>query len=297
MASETSAAVEPVLKEPSTDALLNEKTPQLSQDTPLAVSAPGNTDTETSQPTEKAAVVSPTRNIEFIEPIPGTPVRTPFTAPLPSSKPSPVPALTAEQQQKYDDLLKTVMDWDSIPVSSAKNAASEPLTDTERMWLTRECLLRYLRASKWNAAMAPKRLLATLTWRREYGLYTFTSEYIGPENETGKQVILGYDIEARPCLYLIPSKQNTARSDKQLHHLVYMLERVIDLMVPDQETLALLINYKNSSGGGNPSVTQGKQTLDILQGHYPERLGRALISDRKPIRLFRHQKCNADRST
>lgn len=145
------------------------------------------------------------------------------------------------------------------------------------MWLTRECLLRYLRATKWNAAEAPKRLLGTLIWRREYGLAKHTASYISPENETGKQVILGYDIAARPCLYLNPAKQNTKKSERQIQHLVFMLERVIDLMIPGQETLSLLVNFKESSSGSNPSVGQGRQTLNILQTHYPERLGRALV--------------------
>jgi hypothetical protein len=272
------AAIAP--PEPSTDSLLNEKAAQLPTETLPTVSAADSTVKDAAQPTEEASVPLKS-DPEFVEPIPGSPVRTPFTAPLPSCKPSPAPALTAEQQQKYDELLATVSTWDTIPVSSAKDAATEPITDTERMWLTRECLLRYLRATKWNAAQTTKRLLASLIWRREYGLYKFTPEYIGTENETGKQVILGYDKESRPCLYLNPSKQNTARSDKQLHHLVYMLERVIDLSVPGQETLALLISFKNTGSGGGPSVAQGKQTLDILQGHYPERLGRALISERK----------------
>jgi len=281
MASETPVAVLP--QEPPVDTVLNEKAAQQPQDTPLAASTAGSTTDEAALPTEKLKA-SPAIDPEFIEPVPGNPVRKPFTAPLPSCKPSPAPALTAEQQQKYDELLATVSAWESVPASSARDAAAEPITDGERMWLTRECLLRYLRASKWNTPFAAKRLLATLTWRKEYGVYTFTPEYISPENETGKQYILGFDNEGRPCLYLNPGKQNTARSDKQLHHLVYMLERLIDIMAPGQESLALLITFKYSSsgsGGGTPSVAQGKQTLDILQGHYPERLGRALISDCK----------------
>jgi hypothetical protein len=56
-----------------------------------------------------------------------------------------------------------------------------------------------------------------------------------------------------------------------------MLERVIDLMGPDQETLALLVNFKETKSGQNATIGQAKQTLDILQNHYPERLGRALV--------------------
>lgn len=112
-------------------------------------------------------------------------------------------------------------------------------------------------------------------------MHTFTPDYISPENETGKQQILGYDINARPCLYMNPGKQNTDKSERQIQHTVFMLERVIDMMGPGQETTALLINFKNSSSSKSPSLGQGKQVLNILQQHYPERLGRALISDCK----------------
>lgn len=234
------------------------------------------------------------------EAIPPTgPVKVPFPHPLPHCTPVAQPELTPDQIKKYDDLLKLVETWTEIPVKSGRWAKKEPITADEKLWLTKDCLLRYLRATKWSATEAPKRLLATLTWRREYGVYTFTPDYVSPENETGKQVILGFDNNARPCLYLNPSKQNTAKSDRQLHHLVFMLERVIDLMVPGQESTALLINFKETGSGSAsvPSVGQGKETLNILQGHYPERLGRALISERMSIPLLSQTLLTAINST
>ena len=209
--------------------------------------------------------------------------------PLPGCKPTPRPDLTPDQQRKYDALLETVKSWTSIPTTSAKRSPLEPLSADDRLWLTRECLLRYLRATSFHSVdAAVKRLLTTLTWRREYGLSKFTPEYISIENETGKQSIVGFDNEGRPCLFMNPSRQNTNPSERQLHHLVFMMERAIELMPPGQETMALLINFKDSSSGKNPSVGQGRQTLHILQGHYPERLGKALISERKCLsRLYR----------
>ena len=242
--------------------------------------APSSSASSFKDAPEEAEVVKTEEAV--IPETPTGPVKVPFPHPLPHCNPVSQPDLTPEQIKKYDDLLKLVETWTEIPVKAGRWAKKEPIMDEEKLWLTKECLLRYLRATKWSPTEAPKRLLASLTWRREYGLYTFTPEYISPENETGKQVILGFDNDARPCLYLNPSKQNTAKSDRQLHHLVFMLERVIDLMVPGQESTALLINFKETGSGGasGPSVGQGKETLNILQGHYPERLGRALISER-----------------
>jgi hypothetical protein len=207
----------------------------------------------------------------------------PFLEPPASCKPAPTPALTADQEAKYEALLTYCNEIKTLPVSTEKTAESRELDDVERMWLTRECLLRFLRATKWDVEGAKKRLETTLVWRREYGLRDHTPEYISPENETGKQVILGYDNECRPCLYLAPSAQNTERSARQIQHLVFMLERVIDLMPAGQETLALLVNFGASTKSSNPSISQGREVLNILQNHYPERLGRALCINRTSI--------------
>lgn len=213
-------------------------------------------------------------------------IQKPFPKPLNTTHiPAPEP-LTEQQQGLYNQVLKEVSKWSTIPTTSKKNAPTAPITDDERLWLTRECLIRYLRAVKWDDKKkkdkqkvdeAVARLQSTLTWRREYGLEKLTADYISIENETGKQIILGYDINGRPCHYLCPSKQNTEKSDRQIQHLVFMLERVIDLMVPDQETLALVVDFNQASSDQNASPTQAYQTLQILQNHYPERLGRALV--------------------
>lgn len=199
-------------------------------------------------------------------------VKTPFVDPSPASKPPPPPELNTEQQTKYNTLLESIK---SLPAKGRTG----PLSDDEVMWLTRENLLRYLRATKWSLADAEKRLVDTILWRRSYGFQGLTADYISPENETGKQLVLGYDVNGRPCQYLNPGLQNTEASPRQVQHLVYMVERTIDLMIPGQETLALLINFKSSGKKTNssPPLSQGREVLNILQTHYPERMGRALI--------------------
>jgi hypothetical protein len=204
-------------------------------------------------------------------------IQRPFSRPLDTVCPPPPPELSPDQQLKYDMVLKTVSAWVTVPTTSAKNSPEEHITDDECMFLSRECLLRYLRATKWDINEASARLKGTLTWRREYGIRMLTPDFISIENETGKQVLLGYDIHGRPCLYMMPKNQNTEVSDRQMQHLVFMLERTIDLMGPDQETLAIVINFDETKSGGGGTIGQVKQTLNILQYHYPERLGRAFV--------------------
>lgn len=209
------------------------------------------------------------------------PRKTPIASPGPNSQPTPRPELTEDQKTKYEALLEQVKGFTEIQCEKQadKEDKSGPITDHERSWLTRECLLRYLRATKWTVDDSAKRLKATLAWRREYGLEGFTPEYISPEQETGKQIIVGYDKQGRPCQYLNPARQNTDQSPRQLHHLFYMVERVTDLMPPGVEMLSLMINFKPSKERKNTSVpvSVAREVLHILQNHYPERLGKALI--------------------
>ncbi|KAK0727853.1 hypothetical protein B0T26DRAFT_638468 [Lasiosphaeria miniovina] len=223
------------------------------------------------------AKVSPTEDaVEVHEKATSSVLKVPLESPTPESHPGERSALTADQQAKLDWLLAKVKTWTEIPSTKGK---AGPLTDNDRFWLTRDCLLRYLRATKWHEKESEKRLLATLTWRREYGVDDLTFDHISPENETGKQVLLGYDNQCRPCHYLFPGRQNTPASPRQVQHLVFMVERVIDLMPPQQEALSLLIDFTPSKTRSYtaPGLGIAREVLSILQNHYPERLGKALI--------------------
>lgn len=246
-----------------------------------STSNPNNHDTDT--PATSLTVAEPNASQEVEEeewtPPKDGPLKTPITRPMKGCKPAAPKTLSSEEQTKYATVLAQVSQWETLPSTEKKNAPQTPVQDHERMWLTRDCILRYLRATKWNTANAIKRLQSTLSWRREYGADTFTADYISPENESGKQVIQGYDNQARPCLYLSPGKQNTKMSDRQIHHLCYMLDRIVDMMPPGQESACLLIDFKGAASGTVPSVGQARAVLTILQTHSPERLGKAIISE------------------
>lgn len=221
---------------------------------------------------------------------------TPFATPAPECQIPEEKPLEKEHSDKYVQVFKHFAAADFVAGLSEAEAkgkdksAYKPLTDSEKGWLTRECFLRYLRATKWVVADAIERIELTLAWRREFGIAGLLDEdnvvnggLCSEENETGKEVILGFDNNARPCLYLKPGRQNTKTSQRQVQHLVYMLEKVIDYMPSGQDSLALLIDFKSSPVGTKtnkiPPIGTGKQVLHILQTHYPERLGKALLTN------------------
>ncbi|KAI0058170.1 CRAL/TRIO domain-containing protein [Artomyces pyxidatus] len=149
------------------------------------------------------------------------------------------------------------------------------LMDEEKFWLSYECTLRYLRATKWHVKQAIERLQDTLKWRRDFGLYDWGAADVEPEAVTGKEITFGYDLKRRPALYMIPSRQNTEESPRQIRFAVWMLERSLDLAGPGVESIVLMINFADR--GKSPSMSTSKTVLNILQSHYPERLGAALI--------------------
>lgn len=219
-----------------------------------------------------------------------------FKHPGPESHIPQPPPLDPSQKEKYLAVLKHFSDPDFKACQTEQEAEKKDLskatvlTASEKLWLTKECFLRYLRATKWVTKDAIARIELSLAWRREFGIAgaldeenKLTGKIVEPENETGKEVILGYDNDSRPCLFLKPGRQNTKTGPRQVQHMVYMLERTIDYMPPGQDSLALLIDFKLSpvSTVSNkiPPVHTGRQVLHILQTHYPERLGKALLTN------------------
>lgn len=219
----------------------------------------------------------------------------PFESPVDSVLPPKEKKITKAQEDLYQKVLSHFQN-EQLVMGTKEHDSHEmqPLSDDEKAWVTRECILRYLRATKWVAKDAIDRITGTIAWRREFGINHQTDDsknivnakLIEPESLTGKEVVLGFDNDARPCLYLKPGRQNTKTSHRQVQHLVYCLERVIDFMPSGQDSLALLIDFKQHPEIAShvetskvPPISVGREVLNILQTHYPERLGKALLTN------------------
>ncbi|KAI9512092.1 CRAL/TRIO domain-containing protein [Russula earlei] len=165
---------------------------------------------------------------------------------------------------------------ESYELPGVRDESGGGLREEEKFWLSNDCMLRYLRATKWNSAKAAiERLEGTLRWRREFGMYDLTPEQLEPEAVTGKEIVFGYDTLRRPALYMIPSRQNTEESPRQIQFAIWMLERALDLTGPGVESVVLMINFADKAK--NPSFATAKTVLNIFQTHYPERLAASLI--------------------
>ncbi len=199
-----------------------------------------------------------------------------FPAPDSSVKLQKPAPLSDSQQAKYDEVLQHFKSTEEYPTALKAGSPKKPLTEWEKLrLLSRESMLRYLRASKWDVATAKKRLTETIAWRREYGVDSLKAEDLEEEAKTGKETVLGFDNKGRPLHYMHPSRNTTEETPRQMQYAVWILERAIDVMPPGVEMLALLINFGGKKR--NPtSISNAKLMLYILQNHYVERLGIAL---------------------
>ncbi|KAF7312721.1 CRAL/TRIO domain-containing protein [Mycena indigotica] len=145
---------------------------------------------------------------------------------------------------------------------------------------------RYMRAAKWQLEDAKKRIRATMEWRREYQPDLITPDEVRVESETGKLILNGFDNEGRPILYVRPGRENTETSPRQVRYLVWCLERAKDLMPLGQESVAIIVDYKSTTLRTNPSIAVARKVLNILQRHYAETLGRAIVVNLPPLLNF-----------
>lgn len=177
---------------------------------------------------------------------------------------------TPEQLQKIEELreyTKTIQ----LP-------ESDPYYPWEQRFLNDPgCHPRYCRAGKWRMDDCKKRIKGTMEWRRDFKPDLITPADVKPEAQTGKIVLNGFDVDARPILYLRPGRENTETSPRQIRHMIWHLERAIDFAPPGQEQVTIIVDYKSATSSTSPSLGKARQVLSILQNHYVERLGRGLV--------------------
>lgn len=106
--------------------------------------------------------------------------------PVPTSPPFAADTLSAAQQASLAALVAHFSSPDctlDIPTKAVPDLCTPvsytaSLAESEQFWLSEECFLRFLRATKWDEAQAKERLTKTLNWRREFGIESFTKEYL-----------------------------------------------------------------------------------------------------------------------
>ncbi|KAJ8763133.1 hypothetical protein K2173_025518 [Erythroxylum novogranatense] len=141
---------------------------------------------------------------------------------------------------------------------------------------------RYLRARNWNTKKAVKMLKETLKWRLQFKPEKIRWDDVAMEAKTGKVYRANFvDKNGRTVLVMRPGYQNTNGIEGQMKHLVYCLENAI--MTSNEEQMIWLVDFQGWTMA-SISVKSTKETIRVLQNHYPERLALAILFN--PPKIF-----------
>lgn len=131
-------------------------------------------------------------------------------------------------------------------------------------------------------------LMETLKWRAQFKPENLVWEDLADEAARGKVFILDhFDLEGRPIVFMRPRKEvYGGDNDIRIRWVVYVMEmasKIADECSPDGK-MTWLIDFVGYNRKNQPPWKVSLQTLNIVQSHYPERLGKAV--NFKPPFLF-----------
>jgi len=181
------------------------------------------------------------------------------------------------------------------------NADLPVVPGTPSAWLDDACLWRHLRARDYAVPAAVAAVRETYAWRQSFGVDGLMAavsaaapaastgaspasddanvQLVHAVSESGKQFVRGACAARRPILVMRPGRGVVEFKDSPANilQLVYSLERAVAAMPSGVEKLSLLIDFVGYSRHVSPSFAMQRTTLTILQHHYPERLGLAVM--------------------
>ncbi|XP_019429248.1 PREDICTED: random slug protein 5-like [Lupinus angustifolius] len=160
-----------------------------------------------------------------------------------------------------------------------------PIVDKFPSLYSDASVLRYLKAGKYSTKKAAKMLKRTIKWRFEFKPEKIRWDDISQEAATGTLYRADYlDKQGRIVLVMRPGGiQGTNSASVQIKYLVYCLENAILNLSSNQEQMVWLIDFEGWSTS-SISLKFTKEIAQVLQGHYPERLGLAIFYN--PPKIF-----------
>ncbi|KAI0499160.1 hypothetical protein KFK09_020062 [Dendrobium nobile] len=184
--------------------------------------------------------------------------------------------MSLKNSEANGSLEKALFEEKRAKISEVRNLL-EPVPDKLLLYCSDASIARYLRARNWNVKKAVKMLKETLKWRLEYKPEDIRWDEIAQEAETGKIYRSNcFDKYGRSVLVMRPGCENSKSTKGKIRYLVYCMENAILNLPSDQEQMVWLIDFCGYNMS-HLSVKVTKETADVLQNHYPERLGLAIL--------------------
>ncbi|KAG4393023.1 hypothetical protein GLYMA_03G004600v4 [Glycine max] len=160
-----------------------------------------------------------------------------------------------------------------------------PIADKFSTLCSDASVLRYLRARNYNTKKAAKMLKGSIKWRLEFKPEKIQWDDVAQEAERGRLYKADYmDKQGRIVFVIRPGIQSASSSCAQIKYLIYCLENAIwNISSNQEEQMVWLIDFQGWSTACL-SLKIVRDTAQILQAHYPERLGLAIFYN--PPKVF-----------
>ncbi len=143
-------------------------------------------------------------------------------------------------------------------------------------------LLRWIRANKWNIDDAVQQLINTLKWRHQFNIQKLLAdgEYQLNQQEiqSGKTFLIGKDKIGRPVTYVHVTKHIKGQFQDESTQLmtIFVIETARKLLDGGNETATIIVDL-NGFSLKNIDYDFVKFLINLLEHHYPESLGVALV--------------------
>ena len=171
--------------------------------------------------------------------------------------------------------LDTLKDEDAIELNVWELAKKADIEMNKRtVW-------RYHESSLWGPQCKKRphyeAILETLRWRYMTGFPVKNMDVLRKELATSKMFQMGHSLDGRPLLFLFLARENTWNPKDNQLTLLYTMERCIKEMPPDKNELICLIDAKDLGMMNAPAMQFIVETIDILNKHYPRRMGQLFV--------------------
>ena len=147
-------------------------------------------------------------------------------------------------------------------------------------WLTRDILVKYLRARSWNVKKAHTMLSTSLEWRTKMRPETIRWPEVEDDCRCGKMYRLKCtDLDGRPVILMRPAnEEHYGEHDRNIKFLTYILEGIVRSMPHEGDgKMNIIIDFRGWTLRNAPPLKTTKETISILQNQYPERLYKAFL--------------------
>uniref|UniRef100_A0A453MIA9 CRAL-TRIO domain-containing protein n=2 Tax=Aegilops tauschii TaxID=37682 RepID=A0A453MIA9_AEGTS len=200
----------------------------------------------------------------------------PLSAQLTQSRADRAPPLqemdcgTDEHQHGHGD----ATEWKKVAELRAVAEAQDPAAKEDDF-----ALRRFLRARDHNIGKASTMLLQYLTWKRVAKPHgSISDDEVRNEIAKDRVRMQGFDRLNRPMAYLYGARHFPAHHDlgEFKRYVAYVLDKICTRLPVGQEKFAAVIDMKGW-GYANCDLRGYVAALEIMQGHYPERLGRVFL--------------------